>query len=160
MAGALDGYGRDVVVAARATDGRDFVKGIAGGWSTRRTLRRARERGIDWGHVVEESDSFTGAGPTWDNSLTGGRTGWNLVTSTSSSWANGDLGAQYHVDWFLATLHPLDLLVNEAAILGRAAELIPPTCGEMRTLSEREEGWPSGRGSGSVTSRARRSRPL
>jgi len=29
--------------------------------------------------------------------------------------ANGDLGAQYHVDWFLATLHPLDLLVNEAA---------------------------------------------
>jgi len=34
--GALDGYGRDVVVAARATDGRDFVKGIAGVGSTRR----------------------------------------------------------------------------------------------------------------------------
>jgi len=56
---ALDGYGRDVVVAARATDGRDFVKGIAGGWVDETTLRRARERGIDWGHVVEESDSFT-----------------------------------------------------------------------------------------------------
>jgi len=46
-------------VAARATDGRDFVKGIAGGWVDETTLRRARERGIDWGHVVEESDSFT-----------------------------------------------------------------------------------------------------
>jgi len=77
MAGALDGYGRDVVVAARATDGRDFVKGIAGGWVDETTLRRARERGIDWGHVVEESDSFTALADL-GQLITGGRTGWNL----------------------------------------------------------------------------------
>ena len=35
MAGAFDGDERDVVAVARATDGRDFVKGIAGGWTDR-----------------------------------------------------------------------------------------------------------------------------
>lgn len=77
MAEVFDGDERDVVVAARATDGRDYVKGIAGGWTDETTLRRARERGIDWSRVVEESDSFTALNEL-GQLIGGGRTGWNL----------------------------------------------------------------------------------
>jgi glycerate-2-kinase len=77
MAGVFDGDERDVVVVARATDGRDFVKGIAGGWSDETTLRRARDHGIDWSRVVEESDSFTALNEL-GQLIAGGRTGWNL----------------------------------------------------------------------------------
>ena len=77
MARVLDGYPRHVVVAARATDGRDFVQGIAGGWSDEETIRRARERGIEWAHVVDQSDSHT-AMNQMDQLILGGRTGWNL----------------------------------------------------------------------------------
>jgi glycerate-2-kinase len=77
MAKVFDGSERDVVVAARATDGRDFVKGIAGGWIDETTLGRARERGIDWSRVVEESDSSTALNAL-GQLISGGRTGWNL----------------------------------------------------------------------------------
>jgi glycerate-2-kinase len=77
MARVLDGYPRHVVVAARATDGRDFVQGIAGGWSDEETIRRARERGIEWAHVVDQSDSHTALNQM-DQLILGGRTGWNL----------------------------------------------------------------------------------
>jgi glycerate-2-kinase len=77
MAGAVGGYERDVVAVARATDGRDFVKGIAGGWSDNETVRRASERGIDWSSVVEESDSYS-ALKELGQLIAGGRTGWNL----------------------------------------------------------------------------------
>jgi len=77
MAELLDGFERNVVVAARATDGRDFVKGIAGGWVDETTARRARERGIDWSSVVEESDSYSALNEL-GQFITGGRTGWNL----------------------------------------------------------------------------------
>ena len=60
-------YERDVVVVARATDGRDFVKGIAGGWSDKTTVRRARERGIEWSRVVERV-TVTPRCTNWDNS--------------------------------------------------------------------------------------------
>jgi glycerate 2-kinase len=77
MAEVFDGDERDVVVVARATDGRDYVKGIAGGWTDETTVRRARERGIDWSRVVEESDSFTALNDL-GQLINGGRTGWNL----------------------------------------------------------------------------------
>jgi hydroxypyruvate reductase len=77
MAELLDGFERNVVVAARATDGRDFVKGIAGGWVDETTARRARGRGIDWSSVVEESDSYSALNEL-GQLITGGRTGWNL----------------------------------------------------------------------------------
>jgi len=67
MAGALDGYGRDVVVAARATDGRDFVKGIAGGWSTRRRCV-ARENAASTGDTWSRRVTVSLRWPTWDNS--------------------------------------------------------------------------------------------
>ncbi len=77
MAEVLDGHHRDVVALARATDGRDYVKGIAGGWVDATTWRRAREHGINWSAVVETSDSFS-ALRDLGQLITGGRTGWNL----------------------------------------------------------------------------------
>jgi len=77
MAGAFGGYERDVVAVARATDGRDFVRGIAGGWSENETVRHASDRGIDWSSVVKESDSYS-ALKELGQLITGGRTGWNL----------------------------------------------------------------------------------
>jgi glycerate-2-kinase len=77
MAGAFGEYERDVVAVARSTDGRDFVKGIAGGWSDRDTLRRARARGIDFKSVIDNSDSYS-ALYELEQLIPGGRTGWNL----------------------------------------------------------------------------------
>lgn len=77
MAEAFDGSERDMVVVARATDGRDFVKGIAGGWVDSATLRRAREHDIDWTSVVENSDSHRALAEL-GQLIEGGRTGWNL----------------------------------------------------------------------------------
>lgn len=77
MAPVLDGYPRHVVVAARATDGRDFVQGIAGGWSDEATMGLARTRGIEWARFVERSDSYS-ALHELDQLIVGTRTGWNL----------------------------------------------------------------------------------
>ena len=77
MAGAFGEYEHDVIAVARSTDGRDYVQGIAGGWSDRETVRRARERGIDFARVVQDSDSYT-ALQQLGQLIDGGRTGWNL----------------------------------------------------------------------------------
>lgn len=77
MAGAFGEFERDVVAVARSTDGRDFVQGIAGGWSDSDTVRRARERGIDFKSVVDNSDSYS-ALHELEQLIPGGRTGWNL----------------------------------------------------------------------------------
>ncbi|MGB8197374.1 MAG: DUF4147 domain-containing protein [Acidimicrobiales bacterium] len=77
MAGAFGEYERNVVAIARSTDGRDFVKGIAGGWTDRDTLARARERGIDFTRVIDNSDSYS-ALYELEQLIPGGRTGWNL----------------------------------------------------------------------------------
>jgi hydroxypyruvate reductase/glycerate 2-kinase len=77
MAGAFGAYERDIVAVARATDGRDFVRGIAGGWSNNETVRRARERGIEFSSVLRESDSYS-ALHELGQLIPGGRTGWNL----------------------------------------------------------------------------------
>ena len=77
MARCFDGYPRHVVVAARATDGRDYVQGIAGGWSDEATMGRARTRGIEWARVVERSDTYS-ALHELDQLIVGARTGWNL----------------------------------------------------------------------------------
>ena len=77
MAEVLDRNARHAITVARATDGRDFVKGIGGGWVDETTMRRARERGIDWSSVVANSDSYT-ALKEMGQLIAGGRTGWNL----------------------------------------------------------------------------------
>jgi glycerate-2-kinase len=77
MAGAFGGYERHAFAVARATDGRDYVRGIAGGWSESDTVRRARDRGIDYASVIRDSDSYT-ALHELGQLIDGGRTGWNL----------------------------------------------------------------------------------
>ena len=77
MAGAFGDYERDVIAVARSTDGRDYVQGIAGGWSNRETVRRARELGIDFATVLLNSDSHA-ALHELGQLISGGRTGWNL----------------------------------------------------------------------------------
>jgi glycerate 2-kinase len=77
MAGAFGDYERDVIAVARSTDGRDYVQGIAGGWSDRETVRRARQLGIDFVSVVRDSDSYS-ALHELGQLIGGGRTGWNL----------------------------------------------------------------------------------
>jgi glycerate-2-kinase len=77
MAEVLDGHKRDAIAVGRATDGRDFVKGIAGGWSDNETVRRARERGFEFSRVVSDSDSYS-ALHELGQLISGGRTGWNL----------------------------------------------------------------------------------
>jgi glycerate-2-kinase len=77
MAGAFGAYERAVLAVARATDGRDFVRGIAGGWSDNETLGRARERGIEFSSVISNSDSHA-ALHELGQLIAGARTGWNL----------------------------------------------------------------------------------
>jgi glycerate-2-kinase len=77
MAGAFGNYEHDAVAVARSTDGRDFVQGIAGGWSDRETVGRARDRGIDFASIVNDSDSYS-ALYELGQLIAGGRTGWNL----------------------------------------------------------------------------------
>jgi glycerate 2-kinase len=77
MAEVLDQRSRGAIAAARATDGRDFVKGIAGGWVDESTMERARERGIDWLSVLDNSDSFNALN-SLNQLIPGARTGWNL----------------------------------------------------------------------------------
>jgi glycerate-2-kinase len=77
MAGSFGAYEREILAVARATDGRDFVEGIAGGWSDRETLRRAHARGFDYAGVINESDSYTVLHEL-GQLIPGARTGWNL----------------------------------------------------------------------------------
>lgn len=77
MADALAGSDRDVVFLARASDGRDFVEGVAGAWVDTTTRERARAAGVDWAAVAADNDSFHGL-DALDQLIPGGHTGWNL----------------------------------------------------------------------------------
>lgn len=77
MAGVLEHLGRDAAFAARASDGRDFLRGVAGAWVDSSTTKRARALGMDWLQVKQENDSYRGLLAV-DQLLSGGHTGWNL----------------------------------------------------------------------------------
>ncbi len=77
MAGELATLGREVVFAARASDGRDFLPGVAGGWVDRTTRSRAAAAGIDVDEVTREHDSYR-ALHRLDQLFRGAPTGWNL----------------------------------------------------------------------------------
>ncbi len=77
MAGELARLARPAAFAARASDGRDFVAGVAGGWSDDETVARATSRGVNWSAMKERHDSFHGLSAV-DQLLPGARTGWNL----------------------------------------------------------------------------------
>ncbi len=77
MAEILATLGRDVVFAARASDGRDFEEGVAGAWVDASTTARARSLGVDWAVVAADNDSYSGLAAL-GQLLAGGHTGWNL----------------------------------------------------------------------------------
>jgi glycerate-2-kinase len=77
MAEVLAGFERPGVFVARASDGRDFLPGVAGAWIDASTTRKAQELGINWSDVSLRNDTFTGLSAL-DQLLSGTSTGWNL----------------------------------------------------------------------------------
>ncbi len=77
MAEVLAALERPGVFVARASDGRDFVPGVAGAWVDASTTRKAQSLGIDWLAVSLQNDTFSGLSAL-DQLLIGTSTGWNL----------------------------------------------------------------------------------
>jgi glycerate 2-kinase len=77
MAEVLAALERPGVFVACATDGRDFVRGVAGGWVDGATLQKAQSLGIDWTAVADDNDTFSGL-LALEQLLDGTGTGWNL----------------------------------------------------------------------------------
>jgi len=77
MAEVLAGLGRPGACVALATDGRDFLEGVAGAWSDDTTVSRLAQRGTDLGGLLarhDVHDALEGVGQL----IAGQRTGWNL----------------------------------------------------------------------------------
>jgi glycerate-2-kinase len=77
MAEVLAALERPGVFVARASDGRDFVPGVAGAWVDASTTGKAQALGIDWLTVSLRNDTFNGL-MALDQLLDGSSTGWNL----------------------------------------------------------------------------------
>jgi glycerate 2-kinase len=77
MAEVLAALERPGVLVARASDGRDFVRGVAGAWVDGSTTQKAEALGIDWLAVSLQNDTFSGL-LSLDQLLDGSSTGWNL----------------------------------------------------------------------------------
>jgi glycerate 2-kinase len=77
MAEVLGDLERPGLFVARATDGRDFVRGVAGAWVDEATTKRAQALGIDWFDVSRQNDTFSGL-LALEQLLDGSSTGWNL----------------------------------------------------------------------------------
>jgi glycerate 2-kinase len=77
MAGVLKELERNGVFVARASDGRDFLPGVAGAWVDQSTVQRATSQGLDWAEVVAQNDSFR-ALDALGQIIEGAPTGWNL----------------------------------------------------------------------------------
>jgi len=77
MLGALAELERDSAFVARASDGRDYVDGVAGAWVDKVTFERAQALGIDWAEVVAANDSYSALSEL-HQLIEGRHTGWNL----------------------------------------------------------------------------------
>ena len=77
MAVELADLGRDGIVVARASDGRDFVAGVAGAWVDERTAARISASGLDWQALLDANDSHRGLAGL-QQLIDGAPTGWNL----------------------------------------------------------------------------------
>lgn len=77
MARELASLDRDAAFAARATDGRDFLSGVAGAWVDRTTRQRAEDLDIDWDEIAANHDSHRGLSAL-GQLFEGAHTGWNL----------------------------------------------------------------------------------
>ena len=77
MAPLLSTFSEDVAVVARASDGRDHLRGVGGAWADGTTFQRGHDAGIEWSDVLRRRDSNP-ALAALDQLLPGGPTGWNL----------------------------------------------------------------------------------
>jgi glycerate-2-kinase len=77
MADVLAANRRPGVFVARASDGRDFVAGVAGAWVDDATPREAKLLGIERSSIAAQNDTFHGL-QTLDQLIAGSSTGWNL----------------------------------------------------------------------------------
>jgi glycerate-2-kinase len=85
MAVVLAELGREGVFAARASDGRDFVRGVGGAWVESSTTQRAVAAGIEWSDVAQRHDTYP-ALQTLGQLIEGGHTGWNLCDVYVALW--------------------------------------------------------------------------
>lgn len=77
MASRLASIDCDADFLATASDGRDYVEGVAGAWVDRSTMERLATLGVDWSEVAEHHDSFRGL-ESLGQIVAGRATGWNL----------------------------------------------------------------------------------
>lgn len=77
MAKELSHDDRSSAFVARASDGRDYLPGVAGAWVDETTLTRMDEHGLDWSEVAEAHDTYP-ALRALGQLIDGGHTGWNL----------------------------------------------------------------------------------
>ncbi len=77
MADVLARSGRKGTFVAQASDGRDYVAGVAGAWVDDATLARAIALGIDWADVARSHDTYP-ALRALGQLIDGEHTGWNL----------------------------------------------------------------------------------
>ena len=118
------------VFVARASDGRDFVPGVAGAWVDASTAAHAASRGFDWERVAADNDTnrpLAALGQT----VTGGASGWNLcdlyvaLTAPESSSDPLVLRTTFRgsLPWRIRSIWAR----RRRAIRGRIAEVAPPT---------------------------------
>lgn len=77
MAEPLSQVNRPSAFVARASDGRDFLEGVAGAWVETETMGHINAAGLDWSSVLRAHDSFQGL-TAIGQVLDGSPTGWNL----------------------------------------------------------------------------------
>ena len=77
MADVLARSGRKGTFVAQASDGRDYVAGVAGAWVDDATLAKAIALGIDWADVAQSHDTYP-ALRALGQLIDGEHTGWNL----------------------------------------------------------------------------------
>lgn len=77
MADVLARSGRVGTFVAQASDGRDYVAGVAGAWVDDATLAKTNALGIDWAGVAGSHDTYP-ALRALGQLIDGEHTGWNL----------------------------------------------------------------------------------
>jgi glycerate 2-kinase len=77
MAKELAHSSRDTVFLARSSDGRDFVRGVAGAWVSTDTWARIGARHLNWDAIARTHDTHP-ALASLGQLIEGGHTGWNL----------------------------------------------------------------------------------
>ena len=77
MAKELANNSRDAIFLARSSDGRDFVRGVAGAWVSTDTWARVGARNLNWDDVARTHNTHP-ALATLGQLIEGEHTGWNL----------------------------------------------------------------------------------